>query len=86
MSENQNTELPVGNVTVAESAPETTERVDASIMTLAELEVHHIEYAMLVLGGNKTKVAKALGISLKTLYNKMHEHNLMEKYAVKKAK
>lgn len=62
------------------------EQRPTTIMTLRELETHHIEYAMLVLGANKTKVAEALGITVKTLYNKLQEYGLKEKYTQKPRK
>lgn len=45
-----------------------------SIVTLAELERKHITTALHHAGQNKTHAAKTLGISLKTLYNKLHEY------------
>ena len=44
------------------------------LVTLAELERKHIATALNRLAGNKTKAAVALGISLKTLYNKLNEY------------
>lgn len=45
-----------------------------SIVTLAELERKHIFTALHHAGQNKTQAAKTLGISLKTLYNKLNEY------------
>lgn len=52
------------------------------ILTLAEMEILAIEGAMAHFQGNKTKVAEALGITIKTLYNKLHEYELIDKYRV----
>ena len=41
--------------------------------TLRDMEMKAIEAAMQRLGGNKSKVAEELGISLKTLYNKLNQ-------------
>ena len=45
--------------------------VEAS--TLRDMEMKAIEAAMLRHSGNKSKAAEELGISLKTLYNKLHQ-------------
>lgn len=42
--------------------------------TLAELERRTIEARVIAFDGNKTKAAKSLGISLKTLYNKLNAY------------
>lgn len=47
------------------------------IKTLAEIEKNHIIEVLSKCNGNKTKTAKSLDISIKTLYNKMHEYGLM---------
>lgn len=54
---------------------------DASI-TLYELEKRYILKALNYFEGNKTQAANALGITIKTLYNKLHEYGEFEKYAV----
>jgi Nif-specific regulatory protein len=48
-----------------------------SEMTLDELERKHICMTLDHLGGNKTKTAKMLGITVKTLYNKLHSYGLI---------
>lgn len=52
-------------------------------ITLQALELQYLELAMAHHENNKTHVAKALGITLKTLYNKLHQHKLFNKYQVK---
>lgn len=47
-------------------------------MTLDELERKHICLTLEHLGGNKTKTAKTLGITVKTLYNKLHNYGMLE--------
>lgn len=48
-----------------------------SEMTLDELEKRHICLTLEHLGGNKTKTAKMLGITVKTLYNKLHSYGMI---------
>ncbi len=51
-------------------------------MPLYDLEKRYILKALLHYGGNKTQAALGLGITIKTLYNKLHEYGEFEKYAV----
>lgn len=51
------------------------------IRPLAELERIAIVDALIKLRGDKPAVARALGVSLKTLYNKLHEYGLPLDYA-----
>lgn len=59
----------------------TTDDYDATV-TLYELEKRYILKALNYFDGNKTQAANALGITIKTLYNKLHEYGEFEKYAV----
>lgn len=51
---------------------------DFSEMTLHDLEKMHIIRTLDHLAGNKTRAAKALGITVKTLYNKLHSYGLVQ--------
>lgn len=51
-------------------------------MTLYELEKRHIIKALNYFEGNKTQAANALGITIKTLYNKLHGYGEFEKFAI----
>ena len=47
-------------------------------MSLEDLEKNHILQMLAYQHGNKTKTAKVLGITIKTLYNKLHRYGLLE--------
>lgn len=51
-------------------------------MPLHELEKRYILKALNYFEGNKTQAANALGITIKTLYNKLHEYGEFERFAV----
>ena len=51
-------------------------------ITVGELEKRWILKALHHFDGNKTQAANALGITIKTLYNKLHEYGEFEKFAV----
>jgi len=51
-------------------------------VSLADLERVWILKAMEHFRGNKTQAAQALGITIKTLYNKLHEYQVFDKYAL----
>jgi two-component system response regulator HydG len=47
-------------------------------MPLDELEKNHILRALTYFQGNKTKTAQSLGITIKTLYNKLHRYGVIQ--------
>lgn len=53
--------------------------------TLEELEKEEI-IARLTANNNKTQVAMSLGITIKTLYNKLHLYGLWDRFSIHKAK
>lgn len=53
------------------------EKIVFSEITLEELEKRHIVFTLNYLSGNKTKTAKSLGITVKTLYNKLHAYGMI---------
>lgn len=82
--------LAEGHVIMPSDLPEHIKNPDHKIviddydptMTLHELEKRYILKALNYFDGNKTQAANALGITIKTLYNKLHEYGEFEKYAV----
>lgn len=82
--------LAEGHVIMPGDLPEHIKNPDHKIviddydptMTLHELEKRYILKALNYFDGNKTQAANALGITIKTLYNKLHEYGEFEKYAV----
>jgi len=45
-----------------------------SFPTLAEVEKAHLDRALEKAGGNKAQAAKLLGVSIKTVYNKLNNY------------
>lgn len=56
---------------------EEVQEISFTELTLDELERLHITRTLDHLGGNKTKTAKVLGITVKTLYNKLHSYGMI---------
>jgi DNA-binding NtrC family response regulator len=54
-----------------------------TFLTLAQLERMYILNALKVTNGNKTKASQILGITIKTLYNKLHQYGEFENYATR---
>jgi two-component system NtrC family response regulator len=54
---------------------------DLGTLTLRELEMHAVYQAMDRHEGNKAAASEALGVSLKTLYNKLNQANLSDRKA-----
>lgn len=81
-------QLPVGQVAISavHSEPVTftgtiVRESSIGFKTLEQLEREHIEHALKTFENNKSKTSQALGITVKTLYNKLHYYGLFEKYA-----
>jgi two-component system response regulator HydG len=82
--------LSEGQTIVANDLPEHIKNPELKIvtddydptLTLHELEKRYILKALNYFDGNKTQAANALGITIKTLYNKLHEYGEFDKYAV----
>lgn len=82
--------LSEGHVIMPGDLPEHIRNPDQKIiiddydptLTLHELEKRYILKALNYFDGNKTQAANALGITIKTLYNKLHEYGEFERYAV----
>jgi Nif-specific regulatory protein len=63
-------------VSAVSEKPVAAAKVEFQHLTLEELEKTHIMGTLENLGGNKTKTAKVLGITVKTLYNKLHSYGV----------
>ena len=82
--------LSEGHMIMLNDLPETIRNPDVKdegmafdpSVPLYELEKKYILKALGHYGGNKTQAAQGLGITIKTLYNKLHEYGEFEKYAV----
>lgn len=79
--------LTDGQYIEASNLPEFAQEVKVEVIaapvkyvefTLFDLEKKHIVDTLGHLNGNKTRAAKALGITVKTLYNKLHSYGMIE--------
>lgn len=57
-----------------DTTPSANEGSAPRLPTLDEIERSVIEYRLQHFDGNKTEAAKSLGISLKTIYNKLNAY------------
>jgi len=60
--------------------PEAVGMRERSTVTWAEGEREMIRQALIACRGNRTHAAKRLGIAVRTLRNRMHEHGLMDEH------
>jgi len=76
--------IMVGDLPEHIKAPEKRDETGAydPSITVSELEKRWILKALNHFDGNKTQAALALGITIKTLYNKLHEYGEFENFAV----
>jgi len=82
--------LAEGHTIMPGDLPENIKNPDVKIkmddydptMTIHELEKRYILKALSHFKGNKTQAANALGITIKTLYNKLHEYGEFENFAI----
>jgi len=69
----------VGRPDALDGATKHASRLTLAGRTLAEIEMQAIEDTLAACGGNKALSARQLGISEKSIYNKMRRHGLMPK-------
>jgi two-component system response regulator HydG len=62
----------------AETSPEESVKVDASILTIAEMEKQAILNTLRQLNGDKLTAARLLGIGKTTLYRKLKEYGISD--------
>ncbi len=66
--------------------PKIPPAVDDPLLSLKEIEKAHIIRVLHVNGFNKTRTAKSLGITVKTLYNKFEEYKIESPECILKGK
>jgi transcriptional regulator with PAS, ATPase and Fis domain len=79
----ENFEIKVEDIPFNIRSPKPTLRVGDAYSPdtpLEEVERGHILKALTFHHGNKTRAAQALGITIKTLYNKLHKYGVIEKH------
>ena len=68
------------SITASAAAPSSpAPSTNGTILPLAEIEKQHILAALQQYAGNRTHAAKQLGISIRTLRNKLHEYGVASK-------
>jgi transcriptional regulator with GAF, ATPase, and Fis domain len=76
----ENNEIKLDDIPFSIRVPKNrTETTDFSMdMPLEEVEKNHILRTLTYNHGNKTKAAHSLGITIKTLYNKLHRYGVIQ--------
>ena len=76
----ENNEIKLDDIPFSIRVPKLrTEGSELSVeMTLDEVEKNHILRTLAYHHGNKTKAAQGLGITIKTLYNKLHRYGILK--------
>lgn len=67
---------------IVDNQPDFREESYDPTLTLHEMEKRTILKALKYFDGNRTQAANALGITIKTLYNKLHEYDMLEQFKV----
>lgn len=67
---------PITNVDIANNT---------NLPTLATIEKQYLFTVLNYTKGNKSAAAKILGVTIKTLYNKLHAYGVFEQYASKQS-
>jgi DNA-binding NtrC family response regulator len=70
--------LPAGTMNTKKEKSPKKPRAEVNLPTLAQVEKEYIVTVFKTCGENKMHTATVLGISLKSLYNKLHAYGLME--------
>jgi transcriptional regulator with PAS, ATPase and Fis domain len=80
----ENFEIKVEDIPFNIRAPKPSTRMGGDLYSpdtpLEEVEKTHILKALTFHHGNKTRAAQALGITIKTLYNKLHKYGVIESH------